>query len=255
MSTNEDILISKEATKLRIESIATNNDAACIIFGAGASFGYSEKHILKPPTVTRLFNKSNEVVKHVIAQEEHSIIKNNSEDYTRRIKSYGNDLERYLSSLYKNRKEDKLFAQLLTYLEDIFFIASRNVVEESNNYKSLINLMLELHGSKLWSCISFNYDTILEKSYLIVDRDPEGRNFSSLRGYTGSNPVILKMHGGINFRYLFYKEFMDSDEKNHSPYVLFSKMMSDKRASDEFLIIDTPDSQKPPRYRNLRVEN
>lgn len=223
-------LISKVETKTRIQSLATKqDDTACIIFGAGASFGYSDENYFKPPIVKDLFDDSNNLVKEIINSREHASIKTNRQHYKDQLQNYNNDLEAYLSFLYKRNPKDSLFSNFLIYLQDIYINASKNFTSEPNNYKKLINLMWDLHGDKHWACISFNYDTLLEKSYAEAGRDPVTRKFDSLESYTNHRPVILKMHGGINFRYAHVKSHEYNDDKIKFPvYSLFSKMMSNE---------------------------
>ena len=185
--------------------------------------------------VKDLFNESNRVIKEIINRPSNTFIKNNSSDFAQELEYHNNDLEKYLSFLYSQQKEDRIFASFLSYLEDIFFLASDGVTTGLNNYKTLINRMWDFHGKKHWGCISFNYDTILEQSYLIAGRDISERDFSDLESYLNYNPVILKMHGGINFRYIFKKPLADDDSKIYNNHVLFSKMMSESGKVDDFI--------------------
>ncbi len=253
--TEENILIQgEELKKLIRDSASKPNSQACLIFGAGASYGYSKEHFYKPPVVRDLFNDSNNVVNQVINRPENIFIKNNKSDYTRDLRNYENDLERYLSSFYAQNKEDNLFGRFLQYLEDIFFLASEDVITDStNNYRTIINLMWSLYGKGRWSCLSFNYDTILEKSYLIADRDTTEREFNSSKSYTGLIPAIVKMHGSINFRYIFRKPFIETDQKTHTTHALFSKMMSDKSSSKDFLRIIGLRQKKPNFYSYQQI--
>ncbi len=243
-------LISKDEIKKKLRVRLTQTDEnACFIFGAGASFGYSTA-ISKPPTVKDLFEDDNPIVQEVINRREHGSIKTNRQHLSTQLRNYDNDLEQYLSFMYERNSADNLFSNLLVYLEDIFFKASEDFVSEPNNYKTLINLMWDLHGNKRWSCISFNYDTLLERSYLEARRDPTGRAFDSLKSYTDPNPTILKIHGGINFRYAHTKplEYGD-DQVKLTNYTLFSKMMSNEgKLANGLLEVIHPESHKPANY-------
>jgi hypothetical protein len=162
------------------------------------------------------------------------------------LRGYDNDLEKYLSALYARNSDDNLFGNFLRYLEDIFFFSSSEITTgEANHYRALLNLMWGLHGKKHWSCLTFNYDTLLEQSYLIMGRDTTGRDFNDLSSYQEGNPVILKMHGGINYRYQFSKEYRDEDSKKYSPHFIFSKMMAEKAHSDEFIELISLGKIKP----------
>jgi hypothetical protein len=241
------VLLSKEEMNNKIKKSSEANEKICIIFGAGASLGYSKNHYYKTPIVRDLFDdKSNNTVMEVINKPANKSLKNNKGDYLHDLKDYEYDLEKYLSYLYKKNPEDNIFSNFLTYLEDIFFLSSEKVDDTFNNYKSLINIMYRLYGKDLWSCISFNYDTIFEKSYLLTDRDTSRRNFSNLDDYINMKPVILKMHGGINFRYLLCRPVSDiSISNNHS---IFSEMMREKRDVDTFLQVIDIESPEPEPY-------
>lgn len=247
MSTAKEDLISSKDAKLRIDTLGdkSSNESACIIFGAGASSGYSYRHTYTPPSIKDLFNESNPVVNEVINLEKNLFIKYNKEDFSRGIRYHENDLEKYLSFLYSKNRNDNRFNRFLTYLEDIFSLASQDIVMgEPNNYRTLINRMWDLHGiQKKWSCISFNYDTILESSYLMADRDTTKRNFSSITSYIDFNPAILKMHGSINFRYIFREPRYALSSGLLNTHDLFSKMMTDSNGN--FLNVIELTSKKP----------
>lgn len=231
------IFISKDELSQKIASIQTNPDERIsIIFGAGASYGYSNDLTFQAPIVRKLFSRFNLVVKNIIDKAEHSFVKNNSSDFERAIKNHNNDLEEYLSTLYSQNNEDNIFGNFLIYLEDLFFFASNRFQNDVNYYRMLINRMWNLHGKKQWSLISFNYDTILEQSYLLAGRDPRKRTFKALSEYHELNPVLIKMHGSINFRYIYGHLFEDGTSKlsNHE---LFSLMMAETRKSEIFINI------------------
>ncbi len=245
-----EVLISKEDTKKKVRQLGTDEQASVsIILGAGASFGYSLENNNRPPIVKDLFDSSNPIVYKVISKPEHAFIRNNSADFIEELKNYDNDLEKYLSFIFSRNSEDNLFGNFLAYLEDIFFFASEDVARESNNYKKLINLMWDLHGKKHWSCLSFNYDTLLEKSYLIAGRDTTGRSFGSIESYLNHSPAILKIHGGVNHRYIFRKFYEDNDSGFHNNHRLFSMMMNERKSYQEFLSILDLDSSKPDRFK------
>lgn len=249
-------LISPEDAKRRLRELSeTPSNGACIILGAGASFGYSDSDIFKPPTVKDLFNPQNTVVSRVIKKKEHQLIDRLSAYLTREIKNHDDDLEKFLSFQYSRQKEDNLFCDLLRYLEDIFFVSSVDISIDDNNYMILINILRGIHARKHWSLISFNYDTILELSYLLTRRDINGRAFGTLNDYIDQNPAILKMHGGINFRYIFMKEREREDISSYTNHTLFSKMMSDTKPPDDFLYVASPSAEKPLFYEERRVKD
>ncbi len=239
-------LLSKSDTKREIRDLLNQtNGSICFIFGAGASYGYSKDNRYSPPTVENLFNEENLIVKEVIAR--HPSIKSRQSHIIKEIKNHQNDLEIYLSKRYSGKPEDKLFGDLLSYLEDVFISASNKFVSEPNSYKDLINLMWELHGSKSWSFLSFNYDTLLEKSYLEADNDPKRDSFGSLKDYLNFSPSIIKVHGGINFRHQYIKPCLWNDPESLSNYFLFSEMMSD-RNKNGFKIVP-PNLTEYPSHR------
>jgi SIR2-like domain len=89
--------------------------------------------------------------------------------------------------------------------------------------------MSEIGRGRTFSYITFNYDTILEKSYRFADRDPVRRatSFLTMANYYEAQPVILKMHGSINYRYVVEKRPNQSDHRNpHLSYSgIFNLMM------------------------------
>lgn len=219
----------------------------CFIFGAGASYGYSSEEVSYiPPVVVDLFNDKNLIVKEVIRRPEHSFILGHRDFLIRALKRYNDDLEQYLSALYNKNDNDDLFSSLLTYLQDIFYLASDRIEENNNNYKNLINQLFTSRGKLPWSCISFNYDTLLEQSYIFAQRD-RSRNFESLESYL-ANPKILKMHGSVNFRYLLTEargEYAKTDKE------IFGLMMDGKKDIGEELRIFNPrvtSDKNPPFY-------
>lgn len=228
-----------------------------LFFGAGASYGYSTRARYLPPVVRNLFNDvENHAVYEVINKPEHSSIKGNRDYILRELVNHDNDLEKYLSSLYKRRREDTIFGNLLAYLEDVFFLASSNIdPSSSNNYKSLINLMWDNFANDKWSCISFNYDTILEQSFLHVDRDPTRTHFDNIHNYSNGNPAILKLHGGINFRYVFTHPKDSAESARFTRHALFSRMMADKNPSSNYHRVIKIGAGKPPVYKEVNIKN
>lgn len=246
------LLISKEDIKKKIRDISNGNgNTVCIILGAGASFGYCNDYSYKPPVVKNLFDEDNLIVNEIINSPEHISIKTNRQHYVDELQNYNNDLEKYLSFLYSRNNKDNLFSNLVTYLQDIYLKSSQRYISEPNNYRRLINIMWEQHGDKRWSCISFNYDTLLEKSFIESGRDPNGRSFDSFESYVNYNPVVLKMHGGVNFRYAHVKQNNYNDARIRIPnYTLFSNMMSNEaKWPSGFAVVLHPNSDKPDHHR------
>ncbi|MFI5260306.1 MAG: hypothetical protein ACHQU0_00740 [Candidatus Paceibacteria bacterium] len=237
-----DIYISKIEVGKKIRSLAASDKNICFIFGAGASYGYSHISPYKPPVVASLFDIFNPVVDEIISQEKHKSIRANREHHANIIRDfYGNDLESYLSALYKNNGNDNLFANLLVYLHDIFSLASTHFEPEDNYYKELINFIYSLFREDRWSCLSFNYDTLLEKSYVETDRDSSGRTFNDFDSYAKLQPNILKIHGGINFYHNYRKLFEFEDiSRFPSRFTMFSEMMKDNNSIERFLSVSSP---------------
>jgi hypothetical protein len=183
-----------------LRDVSTRDERICFIFGAGASAGYSRIAAqLSPPVVVTLFDDSNPVVKEVIQRTTHETILRRRENMVEALVEHGGDLEAYLGHLFRLNRDNELFTKLMLYLQDVCLAASLGIDqnERSNNYLRLIYRMESLRGSK-WSCITFNYDTILEKSFLAAGSD--ARTFSKVAEYQ-QDPKIIKIHGGVNLRY------------------------------------------------------
>src|SRR3989344_3422033 len=192
--------ISPEELKNKFVDFARNSESKLsIIFGAGASYGYSRDRnfIYRPPTVSELLKDNNPLVKSVIEKPEHGAIKGQRAHIERSIKSFEGDLEAYLSDIYSNDTDDNLFPRMLRYLEDIFTLVSQYVDLDDNYYQNLLSRVRDLRGRKPWSILTFNYDTILEQSVANLQRWIPAKTFNTDLDYLGSNPKLLKMHGGI----------------------------------------------------------
>ncbi len=201
------------------------NANICFIFGAGASYGYTEQiNALRPPIVSDLFSDYNPIVKRVIQLPKHRFILNQRNFLASALSSYDNDLEKYLSFLYNRNDEDDLFTLLLLYLQDIYSLSSANIEVEQNNYHSLILQLSTLCGKSPWSCLTFNYDTILEQSYEHTGRN-RARKFNNFDSYVNQNPKILKMHGSINFYFRFTEK---SQSQKRTDKDIFGFMMNKK---------------------------
>lgn len=259
MIDNKTLLISGKEIWSKLESISKENGKVCFIFGAGASYGYTNHPKYRPPIVRDLFSEENPIVHKVL--EIHEPIRNNLPHLTRQIARHDNDLESYLSELYTGSSDDAIFANILNYLQDIFSLASEDVSPDDNFYMQLINEVTDMNRDKSWSYITFNYDTIFEKSYLTVGRDRvrTSQGFGSMEAYRDVRPLILKMHGSINFRYTFSKTLEQYDQKNpkYNTLNLFTEMMDDSKDTDFGKTIDIidPRSEKPQFYSTLRAPN
>jgi hypothetical protein len=231
------VLIGSDEMYQKFNKAADNPEGSiCFIFGAGASFGYCDDEVDEvPPIVTDLFDDDNLIVKKVIRKPEHDFILGHRDFLLRTLKRYDNDLEKYLSALYNKNDGDDLFSSLILYLQDIFYSASDRVNPDDNNYKNLINQLFSTRAKLPWSSISFNYDTILEQSYMLAKRD-KARTFESIESYL-VNPKIIKIHGSINFRYL-----LTEPSKNHpkTEKDIFGLMMNGKKDIGESLKILNP---------------
>lgn len=238
MEDSDKILLPTE-TGARIRDIAEISEKGiCVVFGAGASFGYSnDSSVATPPIVAHLFDDDNPIVHEVINTKKHAFIKGQRAHITRRLGQFNNDLEAYLTDLYKKDINNNTFSYLLLYLQDIFAVASKFVDFNDNNYQSLINILADWRGTKPWSLLSFNYDTILEQSFL--DRFIPKRQFSDKENYIGPYPKVLKIHGGVNFRYLVRKPFTDQPLTHHE---VFTKMMGEVDCNEDILV---PGSETP----------
>lgn len=255
-------LIPAKQVQAKIENSASG--PIVFIFGAGASAGYTstERSYFKAPLVRELFDESNEVVMNVLREGAHGTIKRRLAYLNDRVQRvFNGDLEAYLSDLYENNRDsDTTFADVLRYLEDIFFLASKDITSDKNHYVSLFDHMSEIRRGRTISYLTFNYDTILEKSYQFVDRDPVRRatGFRTMANYYDAQPAILKMHGGINYRYLVEKLLDPTDDVNpHLTYSgIFNVMMGNTPTSNigttREECIDLTD-KKPPFKTNIAI--
>lgn len=243
------VLLEKEETYRKYKKAVDRTDSSiCFIFGAGASYGYSsENSFFAPPIVADLFSDTNGVVKEVIRRPQHDFILGHRDFLKKALRRYNGDLERYLSELYQKNSNDDFFSSLLFYLQDIFYLASDKVQENNNSYKDLVNLLFTSRGSLPWSCITFNYDTLLEQSYIFARRDRE-RNFKDIKSYL-NYPKILKMHGSVNFRYLLTE---DNSNPTRNEKNVFGLMMDGKKDIGEAIEVFEP---KTGSARNLNFLN
>lgn len=196
------IYISKSDLYDLLTEKAEQPEEICFIFGAGASCGYTNNTQTRylPPIVANLFDEQNPAVWQTINSSKHSFILGHKNYLIETLESFDNDLERYLSFLYNKDDDDETFSALLVYIQDLCELASGEIDTFQNNYKDLINRMTTLRGKSPWSCISFNYDTILEKSFIAAGRD-RSRVFSHPDDYFEKNPKVIKIHGSTNYRF------------------------------------------------------
>lgn len=241
------LLISADELKNTYAEYARRSDSRLtIIFGAGASYGYSNQnnYPYRAPVVAQLLDEDNFIVKSVINKPQHQAIKSQRQHIEKSIKkSFSGDLEAYLSDLYSNDTDDDLFPIMLRYLEDVFTIASQNADLDNNNYQALLNRTRDLRGSRLWSLVTFNYDTLLEQSLEKLPRFVPMRIFKSEENYTNINPKVLKMHGGVNFRYLAPHE--PAQRQSPSLHKVFTEMMANKKPTETYLEVQPTNSAVP----------
>ena len=218
-------LITGEEVFTKLLEAGPKPEKVTFVFGAGASYGYSRNSkAYVPPIVSELFSDENSTVNEIIKKPEHLYILDGRDFIEKTLqKTYGGDLEEYLSSLYEGDDDDDYFAALLIYLQDVCQLASVKMDKSNNNYKFLCEKFRALRGKRPWTCISFNYDTLFERSYIATGRNLE-RNFSHYSHYAEDYPKLLKMHGGINFRYI-YKEVAVAQKRGRH---IFNLMMKEK---------------------------
>jgi len=246
-------LISPDELKKNFAEFARNSEKKLtIILGAGASFGYSrdKNFIYKPPTVSELLKNESPLVQQVIEKSEHRVVKGQRAHIARSIKSLDGDLEAYLSDIYTNDTADELFPSMLRYLEDIFTLVSQNVDLEDNYYQTLLSRVRDLRGTKPWSILTFNYDTILEQSIVDIQRWVPKRVFKKDNDYLDFNPKVLKMHGGVNLRYVTIPDPENADLV--SPHDVFTELMNKKEPIENYMEIIALGS-KTPSFKNHRI--
>lgn len=251
-------LISSEEAKEIFEKIARKSDGKLsIILGAGASLGYSrdKDYLYEPPAVSNLLDDENYIVKSIINKPAHSNIKGHRAQIKRRIKgSFKGDLEAYLSDIYLNDPADNRFQSMLRYLEDIFTFTSLNVDLNDNHYQSLLSITRDLRGTRPWSILTFNYDTLLEQSAEDVPIFNPNLTFKLDNNYLNQNPKILKMHGGVNLRYITVHQ--PEWEEDLSPHDIFTEMMENKQSPEKYLELrnlglDVPDFIEYKTFRDV----
>lgn len=232
-SNSEAKLISKSEIYDKIRDIGSNEKIS-FIFGAGASYGYLSDGTVhsSPPIVAKLFETENRVVNSIIHKPQHSSVlafKSFLDDY---FSDGDGDLEKHLSDLYNQDKDDDILSALVAYLQDIFLLASKNFRSTANNYVNLVQLMSSLRSKDKWSFITFNYDTLLEQSLVFTGRN-RTRTFSNFRDYIEVHPKLIKVHGGFNFRFQF-NEIGTNYPKSYRE--VFHLMMTKK--TDEIPVLD-----------------
>ncbi len=238
-------IITADEIRVKLEDFAKNSPSKLtVIFGAGASRGYSqnENYPFKPPMVSELLESSIPFIHQMLGRSEHADIAGQRAHIQKRIKGLGGDLEAYLSDIYKNGTADNRFPSMLRYLEDVFTNVSLQADLNNNHYQLLVTTLHDLRGRKKWSILTFNYDTILERSIKSLPLSIS-KSFDTDADYRDSNLQILKMHGGVNFRYIYP---IDPEASSRpSAYDVFSKMMGDSRSVDEFLALKDIDTDVP----------
>jgi hypothetical protein len=245
-----DILISPQETKQKLRDFASNSPGKIsFIFGAGASAGYTNNaDIPRPPVVADILNDKNELVARALSQ--HSNVAFHRSLIKAELVNFNNDLEEYLSDLFARDKDDTLFSDMLSYLESIFAAASHEIDQENNNYRKLFYFLKEKRANNKWSLISFNYDTILEQSFKLIDRSRLRRDFETDENYAKTNPPIIKVHGGINYRYQF-----DKVEKGLETHDVLLQMLEDGRPVESYLEVQGLKDYIPDFHRRLKSKN
>jgi len=250
-----ELIASDDVRELLLDYSRTSDERLTIILGAGASRGYSRDrdYLWSPPVVSELLNEKNALVSEVLAKSVHASIKSQKGHIERSIRRFDGDLEAYLSDLYKNDKEDDRFSAIVKYLEDIFATASLRVDLEDNHLQALLSVIRDLRGSRPWSIISFNYDTILEQSIASLPIFVPPRVFQADANYLNQNPRVLKMHGGVNLRYISVIE--PNEEGRTSAHDVFSQMMGNSGPVESYLDTIPIKSPIPEKFGHRTFEN
>lgn len=239
-------LISPEDLRKEFTDFTRNAESKLVvIFGAGASYGYSRDDFFsfRPPTVSELLKGDNALIFSIIEKPEHRVIKGQRAHIERSIRSYDGDLEAYLSDIYTNDPNDDLFPSMLRYLEDVFTLVSQRADLDDNYYQGLMSRIKDLRGRKPWSILTFNYDTLLEQSIANLQRWIPARTFNTDTDYLGANPKLLKMHGGINMRHITIPPLDKVDGITF--HELFTEMMSNKKPTEDYLELKQLDYPVP----------
>lgn len=249
-------IISKEdLKKIFIQHSRGAESRLTFILGAGASLGYSrtENFDYRPPIVSQLLDSNNLIVHKVIEKPDHAAIKGHRAHIQRSISSHGGDLEAYLSDIYENDSMDDLFSYMLRYLEEIFTEASLRIDLEDNFYQGLLSRVRDLRGQKKWSFINFNYDTLLEQSIESLPRFVPPRSFTTDISYLESNPKVIKIHGGVNLRYI---QPIDPNQNSRpSSHEIFSTLMSNANPIETYMEVNNTRFGVPEFLGHRNYEN
>lgn len=205
-----DIFITKSQIYKKFVELEEDPAGITFIFGAGASAGYTSDtaNHLTPPTVEHILDREkNTAVARLKEKGEHDGVFDEKDHIDDWLTSRQMDLESYLGSLFKKRAENEPFVlNFLEYLNDLCALVSKNFdTSQKNNYKRLARTMYTLRGNLPWHCLSFNYDTLLEKSILSCKKDDD-RNFNSFPDYQLKNPSVIKIHGSRNFTFSYVEK-------------------------------------------------
>ena len=163
-----------------------------VIFGAGASYDYSE--FSAPCPLTNELVNSNRMDQNLLLKYKDcgDLFTEIRPNIIQKRISFENAL-RELKEKFGNQKHRKIqFAALAYYLKDFFKNASGHT-STINNYANLINKLKD-HNSGTATIATFNYDSLFETALRT--------GFNSMRDYISGAIKLIKIHGSHDWSYI-----------------------------------------------------
>lgn len=189
------------------------NKPVIIILGAGASHDYIDEGIVpmtlspwKPPLTDQIFGSSQhtEIIDHF--PEATNLVSG-----ARLNISKDNTLESYIQKVSeKSKTVEGRQRQLIAfrfYLQNLFEMISEKYYQHGNNHGELVNQILDREGGGTACVVTFNYDTLFEKS---VDNVLSTKNLYS---YIDGEIKVIKPHGSHNWAHVISTKFLDDQEE------------------------------------------
>ncbi|MFA6909399.1 MAG: hypothetical protein WC289_06030 [Patescibacteria group bacterium] len=173
-----------------------------IILGAGASHDFADNKKLsphyQPPLAKFLFNEESY---HGLLNS-YPRVAQLASTINPLLRNPKNNFETTLGNIAKQQESrleiKKQLTELRYYLRELFFETSTRYYRATNHYAALIervrNVVLPDGGSTKVVYVSYNYDTLLERSFGI-------ENFQELSSYISGLEIIVKLHGSHNWGY------------------------------------------------------
>lgn len=177
-----------------------------IIFGAGASHGYSPYGNPPPLTddlVDPRFLDSDMIRSKKYRHEVASLLSEIAPQVVGKNKTFEDALTSIKKEMgHHSHRTDQLVG-LQFYLKDYFEKISGSF-QDINHYRTLLSKISDYNGGQ--AClVTFNYDTLLEQS---IGRE----RFKSMRSYIDANPCVIKLHGSHDWAHIAKKNMVIDTE-------------------------------------------